>query len=166
MPRRRAARKMVSPARMSTSRSSMLKVFAFALPFPLIVIAFAPVVPAERPTGEDPRGARAGTHNHRLSLWVPAFAGTTLEHAAACSSPTPERLRQLLREILQHAQERVRRRLAEPADRGVAHGVRELRQQRLIPGSGCHQRSGLLGSRPAGRALAAALVLEEAHQVE
>src|SRR5262249_33890820 len=124
MPRRRAARKMVSPARMSTSRSSMLKVLGLALPFPLIVIAFAPVVPAERP---DPRGARAGTHNHRQRLWVPAFAGTTPAWVAACPSPTPERLSQLLREILQDTQQRVGRRLAEPADRGVAHGVGELR---------------------------------------
>src|SRR5215468_10231378 len=123
MPRRRAARKMVSPSRMSTSRSSMLKVLGFALPFPLIVIAFAPVVPAKRPADEDPRGARAGTHNHRRRLWIPAFAGTTLEYAEACSSPTPERFCQLLREILEHAQQRVGRRLAEPADRGVAHGV-------------------------------------------
>src|SRR6516165_6426384 len=159
MPRRRAARKMVSPARISTSRSSMLKVLGFALPFPLMVIAFAPVVPAKRAAGEAPRGARAGTHNHRRRLWVPAFAGTTPAWVAVSSSPTPERLRQLLREILEHAQQRVGRRLAEPADRGVAHGVRELRQQRLIPGPGCHQRGGLLGSRPAGRALAAALVL-------
>src|SRR5262244_1268465 len=128
MPRRRAARKMVSPARMSTSRSSMLKVLGFALPFPLIGTAIAP------------------------------------ECVAAFSSPTPERLRQLLREILQHADERVGCRLAEPADRGVAHGVGELVQQRLIPGAGCHQRGGLLGSRPARRALATAFVLEEAHQ--
>src|ERR1700730_1642001 len=127
MPRRRAARKTVSPSRMSTSRSSMLKVLGFALPFPLIGIAFAPVVPAKRPAGEDPRGARAGTHNHRRTSWVPACAGTTPERVAPSSSPTPERLCQLLREILQHAQQRVGRRLAEPADRGVAHGVGELR---------------------------------------
>src|SRR5262249_20741398 len=133
MPRRRAARKMVSPARMSTSRSSMLKVLGLALPFPLIVIAFAPGGPAGRPAcgdpggGADRRGARAGTHNHRQRLWVPAFAGTTPAWVAACPSPTPERLSQLLREILQDTQQRVGRRLAEPADRGVAHGVGELR---------------------------------------
>src|SRR5439155_4827142 len=99
-------------------------------------------------------------------IWVPAYAGTTRESVAAFSSPTPERLRHLFREILQHAQQRVGRRLAEPADRGIAHGVGELRQQRLVPGPGCHQRGGLLGAGPAGRALAATLVLEEAHQVE
>src|SRR5262249_17417508 len=116
MPRRRAARKMVSPARMSTSRSSMLKGLGFALPFPLMVIPFAPAAPAKGPGEEARGGGRAGTHNHRRRLWIPAFAGTTLEYAEACSSPTPERFCQLLREILEHAQQRVGRRLAEPAD--------------------------------------------------
>src|SRR5262245_47510617 len=104
---------------------------------------------------------------------VPGFSPASLligpsklGYLASLSSPAPERLAQLLGKILQHAQQWVGRRLAEAADRGVAHSVRELGQQRLIPGAGCHQLGGLLGSRPAGRALAAALVLEEAHQVE
>jgi hypothetical protein len=41
MPRRRAARKMVSPARMSTSRSSMLKVLGFAEPFVVLMVSIS-----------------------------------------------------------------------------------------------------------------------------
>src|SRR5262245_23908512 len=127
---------MVSPARMSISRSSMVKVSGLS---PASVLIVAPLSRSE---------------------YVAAFSYPSYQ------SPTSERLAQLLGKIFQHAQQRVGRRLAEAADRGVAHGVRELGQQRLIPGAGCHQLGGLLGSRPAGRALAATLVLEEAHQVE
>ena len=41
-----------------------------------------------------------------------------------------------------------------------------LVEQRLVPAARRHQRDRLLGADPAGRALAAALVLEEAHQVD
>ena len=44
--------------------------------------------------------------------------------------------------------------------------VRKLGQQRRVPRALLHQLDGLLGADPAGRALAAALVLEEPHQVE
>src|SRR5215472_13656302 len=112
MPRRRVARKMVSPSRMSTSRSSMLKVLGFALPLLLIVHLariLARLVQNERRT----RCAPLPLVGREQTAFAARFA----------PSPSSERLRQLLREILQHAQQRVRRRLAEPADRGVAHGV-------------------------------------------
>src|SRR5215470_9473718 len=127
MSRRRAARKIVSPGRMSTSRPSMLKVLGLSPALVLIFVA---------------------------------------QYVAALSSPTPERLLKLLGKILEHAQQRVGGRLAEAADRGVAHGVRQFRQQRLIPWTACHQLDRLLGSGAARRALSAAFVLEEAHQVE
>ena len=73
---------------------------------------------------------------------------------------------QILAEILEHAAQRIGRRLAEAADRGVAHRGGQLVQQRLVPRPGCHQLDGLLGADAAGRALAAAFVLEEPHQVE
>src|SRR3954462_9707009 len=82
------------------------------------------------------------------------------------SSPLAQRLREIVAEILEYASQRVRRSLSEPADRGIAHCGRELGQQRLIPRSRCHQLDGLLGSSAAGGALAAAFILEEAHQVE
>src|ERR1041384_7856011 len=81
-------------------------------------------------------------------------------------SPLAERLLEIIAEITEHAGQRVRRGLAETADRGIAHRGGELGQQRLVPRPGCHQLDGLLGSGAARRALAAALVLEKAHQVE
>ena len=77
-----------------------------------------------------------------------------------------QRFRQFLGEIFQHAEQRIRRRLAEAADRGVAHRGRQLGQQRRVPRALRHQLDGLLGADAAGRALAAAFVLEELHQVE
>src|SRR5262249_1509383 len=63
------------------------------------------------PVPSSPRGAPrdtrvAGTplrgpivrHTQASGIWVPAFAGTTPAWVAVSSSPTPERLRQLLRE--------------------------------------------------------------------
>src|SRR2546421_12788229 len=68
------------------------------------------------------------------------------EPLVVITSPLAERLAQLLGKIFQHAQQRIGRRLAKPADRGVAHGVREFRQQRRVPRTLCHQTDGLLGS--------------------
>src|SRR5690349_4309922 len=77
------------------------------------------------------------------------------------ASPLLERFAQLFREIFQHAQERVRRRLAEAADRCVTHGVGQLGQQARVPGAMLHQLDGFLGADAAGRALPAAFVFEE-----
>src|SRR3954467_793931 len=98
MPTRRAARKMVSPARISTSRSSRMKVFGLS-----------------------------------VSEVIVAFFRSAEDVATSLSSPAPERLAELLGEILQHAEQRVGCRLAQPADRGVAHRVRQLGQQRFVP---------------------------------
>ena len=58
------------------------------------------------------------------------------------------------------------RRLAEAADRGVGHGAGELLRSGVSQAGRCISLHRLLGADPAGRALAAAFVLEEAHQVE
>src|SRR5208282_556243 len=50
--------------------------------------------------------------------------------------------------------------------RGIAHRGRKLLEQLLVPPRALHQLDRLLGADPAGRALAAALVLEEAHEVQ
>src|SRR5262245_44551628 len=42
-------------------------------------------------------------------------------------------LRELVRKVLHHAEQRVRRRLAEAADRGIRHRLGELVEQRLVP---------------------------------
>src|SRR6266851_4940189 len=61
---------------------------------------------------------------------------------------------------------RVHRRLAETADRGVAHHFGQLAEQILVPARPFHDLDRLLGSNAARRALTAALVLEEAQEVE
>ena len=62
--------------------------------------------------------------------------------------------------------DRVHRRLAQAADRGVAHDPRQFLQQRLVPVRRGHQLHRLFGADAARRALAAALILEKAQQVE
>src|SRR6266446_8742255 len=85
---------------------------------------------------------------------------------ASFTLPASERLPQLVRKILQHAHQRVWCCLAKSANRSVAHGGRQLTEQRLVPRAGRHQLRGLLSARPARRALTAALILEKLHQVE
>src|SRR5258708_24795197 len=126
MPQRRAARKMVSPSRPSTSWPSSVKLKGFAAPLVLI--------------------------------------GRSLRRSSA-PSPCPERLCEILGKILKDAQQRIWGCLTETADRGIPHGGGQLLEQALVPRSARHQFRGLLGPHPAGRALAAAFVLEEAHQV-
>ena len=62
--------------------------------------------------------------------------------------------------------QRIRGRLAEAADRGIAHRLAQLVEQFPVPHRPLHQHRRLLGADAARRALAAALVLEEAHQVQ
>src|SRR5450432_1275590 len=131
MPQRRAARKMVSPSRPSTSWPSSVKLKGFAAPLVLIGRSL------RRPSGR-----------------------------SSAPSPCPERLCEIVGEILKYAQKRIWGRLAETADRGILHGGGQLLEQALVPRSAGHELRGLLGPHPAGRALAAALVLEEAHQVQ
>src|SRR5437868_3749560 len=75
-------------------------------------------------------------------------------------SPLAERFAQVIGKIFQNTQERVRRRLAEAANRGVAHGGGKLGQQRRIPRPLLHQLHGLFGADAAGRALPATLVFK------
>src|SRR3989304_686536 len=68
-------------------------------------------------------------------------------------------------EVLHDAERRVRRRLAQAADRGIHHGLREFREQRLVPLLRIHELQRLGGAHAAGGALAAGLVPEKFHQV-
>src|SRR5689334_2986683 len=72
----------------------------------------------------------------------------------------------LVRKMLGDAADRIGRRLPQAADRRVGHGDRELLQERLVPLPRLHQARRLRGADAARRALAARLVLEEAHEVE
>src|SRR5258705_10936209 len=85
---------------------------------------------------------------------------------AVIASPRSHRLAQVIGKIFQHAQERVGRRLAEAADRGVAHGGGKLGQQRRIPTPLLHQLYRLLGAYAAGRALPTTLVFKETHEID
>src|SRR6266851_2672785 len=127
MPQRRAARKMVSPTRASTSWPSRVKLKGLAAPLLLMC---------------------------------------TSSGSSSAPSPRPEWFGEIVGKILQDAKKRIWGRLAEAADRRIAHGGRELIEQAFVPRSIRHQLRRLLGPDPAGRALAAALVLEEAHQVQ
>src|ERR1700722_7240910 len=110
MSSRWAARKMVSPSRISISRSSMKKVLAAGLLVSLIV--------------------------------------------RSCRSPAAERPGELLGKVFHNARQRVRRGLAEPTDRGIAHQLRKLVQQVDVPRPLRHQLGRLLAAHPARRALA------------
>src|SRR5690349_10082662 len=72
----------------------------------------------------------------------------------------------LVREMFRDAADRVGSRLSETADRGVGHRDRKLLEERRVPLLRFHEVRGLRGADPARRALAARLVLEEAHEVQ
>ena len=86
-------------------------------------------------------------------------APTGLVHLHAIAAPRAG-------EVLRDAADRIGRRLPEAADRRVGHRDRELFEQRVVPLRRFHQLRGLGGADAARRALAARLVLEEAHQVQ
>src|SRR5580765_6889068 len=67
---------------------------------------------------------------------------------------------ELVREILHHAGDRIGRRLAQAADRGIGHRLRELVQERSVPARAREQTHRLLGANPARRALSAGFVGE------
>src|SRR6266581_2924095 len=62
---------------------------------------------------------------------------------------------ELVREILEHAGNRIGRGLAQAADRSVCHGLRQILEERQVPARLRHQPDGLLGPDAAGRALSA-----------
>src|SRR5690625_1538134 len=72
----------------------------------------------------------------------------------------------LFGEVLHGQQDRVRRRLAKTTDGGIHHRAGKLAKERVIPAILADQLYRLLAADPAGRALAAALILEEAQHVE
>src|SRR3954464_3135476 len=69
-------------------------------------------------------------------------------------------------EVLLHAADRVGGGLAEAADGRVAHDLGQVLERRGVPARRFHQRHRLGGAHAARRALAAAFVGEEAHDVE
>src|SRR5437667_8273745 len=73
---------------------------------------------------------------------------------------------QLMRKLLEHASDRVRCCLAEPADRRIGHRLRQILEQRLVPPLPRHQPDSFFGADPTRRALPAGFVGEKAHQVE
>src|SRR6266851_4661803 len=73
---------------------------------------------------------------------------------------------QIPAEMLEHGFHRVHRRLAEAADRSVAHHLAQLAEQLFVPRRAFHDLDRLLAADTAGRALAAALILEETQEVE
>src|SRR6056297_1412732 len=72
----------------------------------------------------------------------------------------------LLGEMLERQADGVRRRLSEAADRGIRHDRAEVLQKFDVPALRLHELHRLLAADPAGGALSAALVLEEAEHVE
>ena len=70
-----------------------------------------------------------------------------------------------LRKVFQNGEHRIRRGLAQTADRRVHHRLRQLLQQRGVPPLLLHQLERLDRADAAGRALAAGFVGEELHQV-
>ena len=75
-------------------------------------------------------------------------------------------LSDLVREVLHGQQDRVGGGLAETTDRGIDHRLAKLGQEALVPRVGLHQLDGFFAADPAGGALPAAFILEEAQHVE
>ena len=101
---------------------------------------------------------------HLSSLSLNALPGASL--TLDLGKRLEARLFQILREELDHGHQRIGSRLAEAADRGIGHDLRQVLEQGRVPRLLRHKLNGLLGAIPAGRALAAALVLEELHEVQ
>src|SRR5581483_3644871 len=113
----------------------------------------------------------------RFAAWMivsPGIAETCspfkVNGIALCSSSAMSFMvvssRDLVREILDHALDRIRRRLVEAADGSIGHRLRQLVQERLIPFRRLQQLNGLRRADAARRALAARLFGEEFHHVE
>src|SRR5215475_7762014 len=96
-----------------------------------------------------------------LDLPLPAVIAFRLS-----PSPAPQWSRQFIRKIFQNTQQRIWGRLAKPTNRRIAHRRRQLFQELYVPGTLGHQLGRFLGPDAAGRALAAALVLEKLHQIQ
>src|SRR6516164_5768005 len=94
------------------------------------------------------------------------FLLVAIAHSADLALPMSQRFGQFIGKILYHAQQRVRRRLAQSAYRRIAHQHRQFVEERRIPRTFGHKLGRLFGADPARRTLAAALVFEEFHQIE
>src|SRR5688572_20685269 len=108
----------------------------------------------------------------RFAAWMivsPAYAETVSPFSlnSIVSAPTGGSfifMSDLVREMLRDATNGIGRGLPQAADRGIGHRDRELLEELVVPLLRLHQRRGLRGAHAARRALAARLVLEEAHQ--
>ena len=88
---------------------------------------------------------------------------TSLQSVVILQSPCPQRLAQVLGKIFEHAKKRIRRRLAQTADRSVTHHGGKLSQASPDPTQSGHSVDGPLGADTA--CIGRTLVLEEVHQV-
>src|SRR4051812_27856439 len=164
---------MVSPAFASTNWPSSSNSIVFGpAPSPLTMPIGWVWVMLGPPSGTDPPPALP------LASWpYPCGFGLSLliskprrrsrkRTDVGCSSLRGLFRRKFLGEIFNHASERIRGRLAQPADRRVAHRLAQFSEQLPVPHALLHQQRRLLGTDAAWRALPAALVLEETHQVQ
>src|SRR4051812_43847974 len=158
MPWRLATCQMVSPSRATVSLPSSRNFTV--LPWPL---ALPSTLSA---------GALCATPGLPACLFSPPAtpflswpypAGLVLSSMA---SPGAERLAQLFGKIFRDAGQRIGGRLTQAANRGVPHRGGEFVQQALVPRTLRHELDGFLGTNAAWRALAAALIFKEFHQVE
>src|SRR5205085_5506555 len=152
---------MVSPARASTCLpSSSNWMVTGPRPSPLTTPIGWVCVILGPPSGTDLPPALP------LASW-PYPCGFGLSLISKPHRPSPRRCasfggflrRKFFRKILDHRGERIRGRLTEAADRGVAHGLAQFLQQVPVPLAALHQQRRLLGADSARRALATALVL-------
>src|SRR6266545_3106221 len=133
VPRRLAACHSVSPSRISTWRSSIVKVAGLSVAFVLIS---APLSRSSARLSQSVVPAKAGTHNRRrfassrcvqhrkdTAYGSPPSRGRQRNMLHDHPSPASQGFLQLLREIFQHTEQRIGRRLAEAADRGIAHSI-------------------------------------------
>src|SRR5216683_2266552 len=93
-----------------------------------------------------------------------AFAAAAVP-ALAASTATGPPLLDFLWKVLDDRERWVRRRLSEAADRRVSHRLRQLLQQRLVPGRPLHELERLDRANAARRALAAGLLRKEFHKI-
>src|SRR5260221_10359904 len=144
MPSRWATCQMVSPVPASTSRPSRVNFTLLLIASPLIYRLVATVARIERSEIRDcpihavaplPGFADAqpglrlqgGQSAKRVPTGMSQVGTLRFAHPTASSPlPTSERRLQLLREVLQHADQWIWRRLPESANRGVPHGGRQF----------------------------------------
>src|ERR1700734_2282833 len=99
----------------------------------------------------------------RVKFTVDAGVGST----SGCNAMTAfmAASAQLVRKVFEDAIDRVRGSLPQAADGGIAHDLRQIRQQRLIPMVMDDECAGFGGADAAGGALTAGFMFKETHHV-